>query len=153
MNALRKSSYVDRHRTKRSHERRAERFEHYVGLLLRFLQCLTCNKTADFRNQGELSEFARHFVSVGPVHVFVHKLLRMYVHLTISDMLVITTEECKCFTDHTIVSETAKFNQLRNVMCDIHVNVRTRIKLLESCVRSRLINGTEAWYPKEQEIK
>jgi len=73
MKALRKSSYVDRHRAKRSQERRAERFEHYVGLMLRFLQCLTCNKTADFRNQGELSEFARHFVSssVGLVHVFV----------------------------------------------------------------------------------
>ena len=69
MKALRKSSYVDRHRAKRSQERRAERFEHYVGLMLRFLQCLTCNKTADFRNQGELSEFARHFVSVGLVHV------------------------------------------------------------------------------------
>ena len=87
MNALRKSSYVDRHRTKRSHERRAERFEHYVGLLLRFLQCLTCNKTADFRNQGELSEFARHFVSFGQVHVFVHKLLRIYVLIISLDVI------------------------------------------------------------------
>ena len=65
---------------------------------------------------------------------------------------VITTEGGKCFTGHRRAAATAKFNQLRNVLCDIHVNVRTRRKILESCVRSRLIYGTQAWYPKEQEM-
>jgi len=40
----------------------AERFEQYVAMGLRLLQCTTCNKT-NFRNQGELKEFACHFVS------------------------------------------------------------------------------------------
>ena len=58
--ALRKQSFVVRSQTRT--EEKTERLERYVGLALRQLQCLTRSKT-DFRNAGELSEFAVHFVS------------------------------------------------------------------------------------------
>lgn len=62
---LRSNSYLSRHFAKGKDERRAERLEHYVGLLLSCLMCLTRNrKTTDFRNKGELKDFACHFVSV-----------------------------------------------------------------------------------------
>ena len=41
---------------------------------------------------------------------------------------------------------------MRNVLCDVNVNLRTRRKLLEACVRSRLPYGTQAWYPREHEL-
>ena len=42
---------------------------------------------------------------------------------------------------------------MRNVLCDTDVNLKTRRKILEACVRSRLIYGTSAWDPNEREIK
>jgi hypothetical protein len=43
-----------------------DRIECIVGLLLRFLQCLTRGKLGgkDFKNRGELKEFAEEFVSI-----------------------------------------------------------------------------------------
>lgn len=58
---LRRRSFLVRSSVEGS-QRMAERLEGYVGLLLRCLQFIHCNKT-DFRNQGELKEFASHFVS------------------------------------------------------------------------------------------
>lgn len=61
---LRRKSLVARnHDHGRVLEKTAERLEQYVGMFLKLLQCLTCNK-ADFKNKGELKEFAVHFVSV-----------------------------------------------------------------------------------------
>ena len=45
------------------------------------------------------------------------------------------------------------FYELKSVLCDTNVNLRTRRKILESCVRSRLTYGTAAWFPNEQEMK
>ena len=50
-------------------ERMAERIEHYVGMALKLLQCAQCIR-ADFRNMGELEDFALHFVSLFPPHCF-----------------------------------------------------------------------------------
>ena len=66
---------------------------------------------------------------------------------------VISNSEDICFTEHRVSRATAKFNELRNVLCDIDVNLRTRRKILEACVRSRLLYGTSAWDPKEDEIR
>ena len=57
------------------------------------------------------------------------------------------------FTDHRTDRAIAKFNELRNILTDKDVNMHTRRKLLESCVRSRLTYGTQAWYPNEQQLK
>ena len=65
----------------------------------------------------------------------------------------ITTEINKTFTEHRIACAFAKFNELRGVLSDINVNVRSRRKILESCVRMRLTYGTQAWFPKEQELQ
>ena len=66
---------------------------------------------------------------------------------------VFTTAEGKCFTDHRIARATAKFNELRNALCDTDINLKTRRKLLEACVRSCLTYGLQACYPKENEMK
>ena len=66
---------------------------------------------------------------------------------------VITNSNEVCFTEHRVARATAKFNELRNVLCDTDVNLKTRRKILEACVRSRLIYGTSAWNPNEREIK
>lgn len=63
MRVLRSSSFLIRSQsTTNDNEQMAERFEQFVGMALRLLQCITCNRT-DFQNQGELKEFACHFVS------------------------------------------------------------------------------------------
>ena len=48
---------------------------------------------------------------------------------------------------------TAKFNEFRCVLTDHNVNMSTKKKLLEACVRSRLTFGVQAWLPKEEEIR
>ena len=65
---------------------------------------------------------------------------------------VVPNSEDVCFTEH--ISRTiAKFHELRNVLCDTDVNLRSRRKILEACVRSHLLYGTSAWNPKEREMQ
>lgn len=52
-----------------------------------------------------------------------------------------------------LAKATAKFNELRTVLTDNSVNMMTRKKLLEACVRLRLTYGVQAWLPKEKEIR
>ena len=66
---------------------------------------------------------------------------------------MVTTAENQTFTELRTTRAFAKFNEMRNVLCDVNVNLRTRRKLLEACVRSRLTYGTQAWYPREHELK
>ena len=56
-------------------------------------------------------------------------------------------------TEHRKARASAKFNQLRTVLCDIKINRRTRWKLLEACVVPRLLYGLQACYPKEDQLK
>ena len=66
---------------------------------------------------------------------------------------VISNNKDVCFTGYRTDRATAKFNELRNILTDYRVNMRTRRKILESCVRSQLSYGTQAWYPNKQEMK
>ena len=66
---------------------------------------------------------------------------------------VITNNENDCFTDHRIARAVAKFNELRTVLCDTNVNIQTRRNILETCVQSRLIYGTAAWFPNGHQLK
>ena len=66
---------------------------------------------------------------------------------------VFTTEEGRCFTDHRVAMATAKFNMLRNVLTDTDVNLQSRRKILEACVRSRLTYGTQACFPNVAQMK
>ena len=57
------------------------------------------------------------------------------------------------FTDLRISSAVTKFNQLSSVLCDHQINKRTRKKILEACVRSRLIYVTQACLPNAKELR
>ena len=63
-----------------------------------------------------------------------------------------TTDDDACFTDLRISRAIAKFNELRKVLCDTDINLRTRRKFLYACVRTRLTYGVEAYFPNEQQI-
>ena len=52
--------------------------------------------------------------------------------------------------DFCIASASAKFNQLREVLCDAKVNKQTRWKLLEACVVPKLLYGLQACFPKDR---
>ena len=66
---------------------------------------------------------------------------------------VISNNTNTCFTQHRIERAIVKFNELRKVLCDVNININTRRKILEACVRSRLTYGTAAWFPNEQELQ
>ena len=66
---------------------------------------------------------------------------------------VITIDENNGFAEHRIASATSKFNELRKVLTDTNVHMCTRKKLLEACVRSRLVYGTQASLPNEKQMK
>ena len=64
-----------------------------------------------------------------------------------------TNNEENCLTDYRIARATAKFNELRKALCDSKIRLKTRRKLLESVVRSRLTYGLQACYPSEEQLK
>ena len=66
---------------------------------------------------------------------------------------MITNFKDSCFTELRISRAVGKFNELRNVLADKNINMRTRKKLMEACVRSRLIYGTQACFPLENQMK
>ena len=76
--------------------------------------------------------------------------VRSFVYL---GQVITNNNQEECFTDHRTARAVAKFNELRTVLCDTNINIRTRRKLVESCVRSRLTYGIAAWFPNEQQIR
>jgi len=62
-----------------------------------------------------------------------------------------TTKEKGCFTDLRTARAIGKFNELRGVLTDTNVHLRTRRKFLESCVRARLLYSTEVYLPTEKQ--
>ena len=52
---------------------------------------------------------------------------------------VFTNDSEKYFTEYRVTRAKAKFNELKDVLADPKVNRRTRRKILEACVRSRLL--------------
>ena len=53
-------------------------------------------------------------------------------------------------TDLRIAKATAKFYELKGVLCDKEVHMSIRTKILEACVRPRLTYATQCWRPKEK---
>jgi retron-type reverse transcriptase len=66
---------------------------------------------------------------------------------------VISNDRKVISTEQQTARATAKFNELRSVLMDHNVNMGTRKKLLEACVRSRLTYGVQAWLPKEEVLR
>ena len=61
-----------------------------------------------------------------------------------------SNKEQSSFTDLRVSKAIRKFNEMRQVLTDNKVNMTTRMKLMEACVRSRLLYGTQAWYINEE---
>ena len=57
------------------------------------------------------------------------------------------------YINHRTSAAISKFNEMSNVLQDQHIKMNTRMKLLEACVRSRLLYATQCSYPKEADIK
>ena len=57
------------------------------------------------------------------------------------------------FVDVRVARATAKFHEMGRVLKDKEVSMGVRRKLLESCVRPRLIYATQSWWPKERQLK
>ena len=66
---------------------------------------------------------------------------------------VICNGDEKGFTEYRISRAKSKFNELRDVLADVNVRLKTRRKILEACVRSRLLYGIDAAIPNEAQIK
>ena len=65
----------------------------------------------------------------------------------------VMTEGNGCFTEHRIARATAKYNELRRVVTDGRINLRTRRAFMHACVRTRLCYGTDACLPNEQQLQ
>ena len=57
------------------------------------------------------------------------------------------------FTDLRVSSALSKFHEMTSILKDGEINMPTRRKILEACVRSRLVCATQAWWPSEAELK
>ena len=66
---------------------------------------------------------------------------------------MITNEDDSCFTELRTSRAIGKFYELKSVLSDKQINMGTRRKLIEACVRSRLVYGTQACFPLEKEMK
>ena len=58
-----------------------------------------------------------------------------------------------CFTELRTSRANGKFFELYRVLTDSAVNMYTRRRILEACVRARLTYGTQACFPNEKEMK
>ena len=66
---------------------------------------------------------------------------------------MITNEDDSCFTELRTSRAIGKFYELKSVVSDKQINMGTRRKLMEACVRSRLVYGTQACFPHEKQMK
>ena len=57
------------------------------------------------------------------------------------------------FINHQIASAYSKWNELKSVLLDRRIFLSTRVKLLEACVRSRLLYSVQAWQLNAKEIQ
>ena len=64
-----------------------------------------------------------------------------------------SNKEQGSFTELRVSKAIGKFHEMRKVLTDHNVNMATRMKLMEACVRSRLTYGTQAWYLNEVHLK
>ena len=65
---------------------------------------------------------------------------------------LVTNRVGQNFTELRISRANAKFYELARMLKDSEINMGTRKKVLEACVRSRLVYACQAWYPNEKEI-
>ena len=57
------------------------------------------------------------------------------------------------FLNHQISSAFSKWNEMKSVLLDKRIFLSTRVKLLEACVRSRLLYSVQAWQLNVKEMQ
>ena len=57
------------------------------------------------------------------------------------------------FLNHQISSAFSKWNEMKYVLLDKRIFLSTRVKLLEACVRSRLLYSVKAWQLNAKEMQ
>ena len=59
----------------------------------------------------------------------------------------------QAFLTHQISSAYAKWNEMKNVLLDKRIHLSTRVRFLETCVRSRLLYLVHAWSLNAKEMQ
>jgi exonuclease III len=87
-------------------------------------------------------------ISVGDVAL---KNVRSFKYL--GHMIKNTDEDPSHFLNFRISSAFQKWNELKHILTDRKILMSTRAKILEACVRSRLLYSVQAWKLTAQELK
>ena len=66
---------------------------------------------------------------------------------------LITNKEKGSFTELRVSRAVGKFHDMKKVLSDNSINMKTRKRLIEACVRSRLAYGTQSCFPKEKQMR
>ena len=88
------------------------------------------------------------------------KFLQIFLHLILLKNtkefkylgLMTSMTDQKKFLQHRISSASAKFSSLKKLLTDRRIEMSTRLKFLNSFVRSRLTYSAATWDLKEQEV-
>ena len=87
-------------------------------------------------------------ISIGDVAL---KNVRAFKYL--GHMIVNTDDNQYNFLNFRIASAYQKWNDLKHVLTDRRVKMNTRTKILEACIRSRLLYSVQAWQLSARELK
>ena len=79
------------------------------------------------------------------------EIVRQFKYL--GHMLSNETSNTAAFINHQIASAYSKWNELKYVLLDKRVYLSTRVKFLETCIRSRLLYSVQAWQLNTREMQ
>ena len=58
---------------------------------------------------------------------------------------MLSNENSQTFLNHQIASAYSKWSEMKNILLDHRIYLKTRIRYLEACVRSRLLYSVQSW--------
>ena len=126
----------------------AEIIEIYGNTFTRFGLKISTNKTVTMAfNVQEETKSKPSLISIGGVAL---ENVRTFKYL--ENMISINDEDPSHYLTFRISSAFQKWNELKHVLTDRRIKMSTRIKILEACVRSRLLYSTQAWELSIREI-
>ena len=121
----------------------------YDKTFARFGLKIATNKTETMAfNVDEEIKAKPSLISIGDVAL---KNVRSFKYL--GHMIKNTEEDQSHFLNFRISSAFQKWNELKHILCDRRILMSTRAKILEACVRSRLLYSVQAWELSAQELK
>ncbi len=121
----------------------------YNQTFLRFGLRISTNKTETMVfNVPENIKAKSSHVSVGGIAL---KNVRTFKYL--GHMITNKDEDASNYLNFRIASAFQKWNELKHVLTDRRISMCTRTKILESCVRSRLLYSVQAWQLSTSELR